>query len=117
MKFTAPVAARLDGDAELVRRNHEQRLLELANTPVAGAFVIRGVELPSGVEVSVSHRLGRSPSYVKESAIRGGLGGAGAVFDLGTSRSSGAPIDRAQTVVLRADGYGGTIIVDVLVVP
>jgi hypothetical protein len=46
-----------------------------------------------------------------------GATSAGVVVDLGSSDTAGNPINRKQTVVLRATGFGATITVDLVAVP
>lgn len=106
-RLTPAVTTRLkDEAAEQVRRNHEQRISELAGSPLAGAVVLE-IELPNGTDVTVAHRLGRRPRGVWVAAVRGAVT-AGQVIEV-----SGTDPDRI--VVLRATGYGATVTAAVLV--
>jgi hypothetical protein len=103
-----------DPVADRVIRSHAEAIEELQLLPMASASVVRGVLLPQGVEVTVPHKLGRKPVYVRESTPRGATT-AGQVHDLGTkSATTGNHIDRTKVVVLRANGFGSDITVDVL---
>ena len=105
-----PVNVRLaDPDADRVRRNHDERIAELAGLPAAGLRVIRNVSLADGVDTPVSHGLGRVPSWVAPSAVRGAIAN-GRIEEVRTNGS-----DRTMITVLRAVGYGTTITVDVAV--
>src|SRR4051812_47181094 len=103
-----------DRDADQVRRSHADAIRELQVAPASSMRVLRDVQLPNGVEVPIAHKLGRAPAWVKESAPRGAAT-TGLVRDMGSVTAAGVPIDRAQRIVLRADGYGATITVDVMV--
>lgn len=105
-----------DETADAVRRSEAEAIGELQGLPAAGMKVIAGVELPDSTDVPVNHKLGKAPTWLRESAVRGAAT-AGVVVDLGSRNTAGGSVDRSQTVVLRATGYGATITVDVLVVP
>lgn len=110
-RFSPPVTTRLaDKDAEAVRRNHEQRLVELQaqRFPV----VVRGVVLLSGIETEVPHGLGRIPDWVCPGAPMGAAA-AGVIALFGDVHGNGTPIDRTKVIVLQAVGFGATITVDV----
>lgn len=100
-----------DADAERVRKNHEVRITELAQLPLARAKVISNVSLESGIETPVVHGLGRRPLFVMPSAPRG-ASSSGRIEEIRTAASTHDP---AQRVVLKATGWGATITVDVLV--
>ena len=117
MTLTPPLKLRLEGDAERVRQSHAQGITELQELQIAKAVVIRNVTLPDATDTPISHGLGRPPVFVKESAVREGtpIAAAGIIVDLGTRNTAGQPIDRSRTVVLRATGYGATLVIDLLV--
>lgn len=113
---TPPVTVRIADEAtERVRRNHEERLTQLEGQ--LAPLVISGVKLANTINVVVPHRLGRRPRYVGVSCVRGALS-TGIVRDV-TDRSVpgifNQPVDETQVVVLRADGFGATVTVDLLV--
>jgi hypothetical protein len=113
---TQAITARLaDQDAELVRRNHEQRLAELQRMPAASMVVVQGVALPAGspgAAIPVAHGLGRAPRWVCPSAVRGAAT-VGVIVDLGSVDLGGNPIDRSKVVMLVGSGFGSAITVDV----
>lgn len=115
-RFTPPLTTRLaDPDSEAVRRNHEQRITEFQRLPIAGGELIRNVAIPNASDRLVPHGLGRAPLMVIVSPPRG-ANAVGMVRELrGTNPFSGAPIDSAKAVCLRADSFASTITVDVLV--
>jgi hypothetical protein len=94
--------------AEEVRRLIVDAVRELQALPAASLGVLADVQVPDGQLVAVPHRLGRPPRFVVISAPRGPVS-AGFVEEV----RDGA--DRARVVVLRAQGYGATITVDVVV--
>ena len=102
-----------DPVADKVIQSHADAIVELQQLPMAGASIVRNQVLPNGVEVTVPHKLGRKPAYVRESSPRGAVT-AGLVRDLGATSTTGKPIDRTKVVVLRADGFGADITVDIL---
>lgn len=109
----------VDPDAEVVRRSTAEAITELQTLPIAGAIFIPDVVLPDATDVRVSHKLGRAPRFVSESTVREvtAIASAGIIVDLGTEDTAGRPINRANQIVLRASGYGATIVVNVMVVP
>lgn len=96
-----------DENAERVRRNHAEAIVELQQSPLAGARVLT-VVLADGQAVPVSHRLGRAPLAVIPSAVRGAVT-TGRIEEIrgGTRRD--------QTITLKASDWGGTIECEVLV--
>lgn len=102
-----------DPTAEVVRRSHADAIRELDRRPVIR--VVRNVVLPDSVHVTVAHRLGAPPSWLKESTVRGAAT-AGVVVDFESADPNGVPIDRTQSVVIMAVGFGATITVDVMFV-
>lgn len=111
-----PVPPRID-DAKVdqVLRDQRRAIEDLAKLPGAGMHVVTGVQLADGIDTAVAHGLGRPPSFVGVSCPRGltstALGATGRVVQISSS------VDRTKHVVLRAVGWGETIVVDVLVVP
>ena len=115
MRFTAPLSVALaDPNAEAVRKNVDQRIREVQDLPSSSVRVIGGVSLANAVETPIPHGLGRAPSFVTVSVPSGGTT-PGLISEFRDTFSSGSPIDRSKIVVLRADGYGGAITVDVVV--
>lgn len=118
MARTPPITLRLKDElAEQVRRNHEQRIGELAASPLAGATVIRGVRLPDGAGVEISHGLGRAPVAVLVTPIRvdASVGlTPGFVVEYRGRSPSGKTIDARTTVFLEAFSFGATVTVDVV---
>lgn len=106
----APTVYRLDDPkAEQVRAEHHRAITELQRAPLAGAVVLKGVTLESGVATPVPHGLGRVPVFVRESCPRG-ASSTGRVDEIRTSA-----YDAKKYIVLQATGWGATITVDVLV--
>jgi hypothetical protein len=93
-----PLSIRLaDPDAERVRQSVADAIQEIQSLPASGLRVI-------------AHKLGRAPSWVGPSAIRGAI----TVGVVGEFRDRA---DRTQIVEIAATGYGATITIDLLVVP
>jgi len=102
-KLSAPITPRLDdADAERVRREHEQKLVEVQSQPFVGASIVSGRQLADGVATPIPHGLGRRPAFVFLSIIRGA---ASAGFIVESSRDD-------KYVTLTASGYGATITID-----
>lgn len=115
MKFTQAITTKLDDDAaERVHRNTDLQIRELQGLPTARAVLVTGVVLLVGAVTLVPHGLGRAPSYVGPSAIRG-ASTAGVIQDFESTDGAGNPVDRAKFVPLRALSFGATITVDLLV--
>ena len=91
--------------------DHKATIDKIAEQPGVGLAVLSDVELLDGIETPVPHKLGKAPSAVTVTAVRGALL-VGSVSDVRTGT-----YDRAQYVTLKASGYGATITVDVVVVP
>jgi len=106
------IAPRLDDrKVDDVTRDHAAKINELAKQPFVGAKVIADVELADGIETTVAHKLGRPPTFVRESCPRGALAN-GRIDEV---RDPAKPVDRTKFLVLKASGYGATITVDVQV--
>lgn len=109
----APPTPRLDDPrAAQVARDHARRLDELAKLPMAGTEQILGISLPDATATMVQHHLGRAPSIVLISAVRGPAT-PGLVEELRTNTA----LDRRSYIELKATGMGATVVVDVLVFP
>jgi hypothetical protein len=110
MRLSAPSTPRLDDeDAEVVRREHEQKIVELQGLPFVKARLIQDVTLPDGVARSIPHQLGRPVLWVRESCVRGGSG-SGRIEEI-----RDGSVDRSLYVQLKATGYGASITVDLVV--
>ena len=92
-------------------RDHAAKINELAKQPSASMRVIADVELADGIETPVAHKLGRSPTFVRESCPRGALS-TGRIDEV---RDPAKQVDRSKFVVLKATGWGATIVIDVQV--
>lgn len=109
-RFVPPIARQLsDPDAENVRRSHAESIAVLQKAAAGIPTVLAGIELADGIETPIAHLLGRKPVWVRESCPRNGVT-VGSVVEV----RSGT-VDRSKVVVLRADGWGATITVDVAV--
>ncbi len=108
-----PLDKRLADDAaDQVRRSHAESIKELQLLPIAGAVIIRGVEIRSGGGIAnVSHGLGRAPQFVLLSAPRyrqseiADVTAAGVIYDRGAADLAGRPIDRTRTLQFVAVGF------------
>ncbi len=110
MTLSAPHTPELDDDkAELVRLEHERKLVELQKLPAAALTVIPNVTLADGVATPIAHRLGRR-AVCWHSPPRGAAS-TGRIEELRTAGS----VDPTKFVVLSATGWGASIVVDVFV--
>jgi hypothetical protein len=100
---------RLDGVAEVVRRDTEKAITQLQGLPGASIRVLSDKSLADGVVTPIAHGLGREPVIVIPSAPRGPTS-TGRIEEIRSSAH-----DRTKYVVLEANDWGATIIVDVLV--
>jgi hypothetical protein len=98
---------RLDGVAEVVRRDTEKAITQLQGLPSAAMRILSDKSLADGVATPIAHGLGRVPSMVTCSLPRGAVS-TGRIEEV---RSSA--FDRTRFVVLKATGWGATITVDV----
>lgn len=117
-KFTQPAAVKLaDPDAERARDSTAAAIAELQGLAAVHIKVLPDIALPSGVEVSVLHGLGRTPRAVIVSPVRSRAAlTAGLIVDYrGTRITGGEPIDSTQIIVIAAFGFGATVTVDVVV--
>lgn len=99
---------------ERVRRNIVDSIRELQRQPFSSAKILSGsdgtgVLLLDGVPTPVAHGLGRIPSWVGVSCIRGaaGIGRVDEIRD--------GSVDRTRYVLLTAIGYGAPIRADLAV--
>jgi hypothetical protein len=99
-------------DLERIRRNLVEAIRELQLMPGATARHIKDVELASGVNTPIAHKLGR-PVFVTVSPVRGpsSTGRIEEVRDTDVTRI----YPRSEFVVLVATGWGATITVDLKV--
>jgi hypothetical protein len=100
---------RLEGSAEVVRRDTEKAVAQLQGLPAAGMRVLADKSLTDGIATPIAHGLGRVPVIVIPSAPRN-PSTSGRIEEV---RSSA--YDRTKYIVLEANGWGATITVDVLV--
>ena len=104
--FRAPLTRVLDDKvAESVRRDHAEKITQIQKQPMVSAGVVYGVSLADSVATPVSHKLGRTPTIVIPSVIRGATT-AGLLVE--NSRD-------ANFVTLTASGFGATITLDLVV--
>lgn len=96
-----------DSKAEQVRRNHHDALLELQRVAISRDNIVT-VTLREGQETKVPHRLGRSPTMVIYSPIRGAVA-TGRIDDVRRE-------DRSKALTLTAIGWGADITLEVLVI-
>lgn len=97
-----------DRDAELVRLEHERKLIELQKLPASSLRIIRDVSLTDGVATPIAHGMGRTV-FVLVSPPRG----ASATGRMEEVRDGTQ--DRSKYVVLKATGWGATVLVDLAV--
>lgn len=102
-----------DPTAERVRRSTAEVIAELQDM-MPKSVVIPGVVLANAVETPITHKLGRAPRFVQTSVVSGAAT-PGVINEFRGKFSSGAPITRSSIIVLRADGFGAPITVDVKV--
>ncbi len=100
-----------DQQAERARLEHARAIEELQRQPLAGAVVVEAVSLADGIATPVPHGLGRLPRFVLPSAPRG-PSTSGRIEEV---RSTTSTLDRRKFVVLTANGWGATIVVDVVI--
>ncbi len=110
VKSTPALTTRLaDPDIERVRRNLETMISELKNK----SRIVTKI-LPDNAETFVSHGLGRRPVMMAISPPRGAANAGGSIRDFGDkSPLTGAICDRSQSILLRTDGFGSQITVDI----
>ncbi len=101
-----------DPKIERAIEDHRKTIDKVAAQPGVGLAVLPDVVLLDGIATPVPHKMGKAPSAVSITAVRGQLT-AGVVEDV----RSASGFDRGKFITLKASGYGATITVDVLVVP
>lgn len=109
MKAIVPIKLD-DAKAEQVNQNHAQAIAELQKQPAIGLVVVASQTLPNATPALIPHPLGRAPTFVQTSIIRVASATAGLITEL-----RDGSFDRTKYIKLLAGGYGGPIIVDVLV--
>jgi hypothetical protein len=97
-----------DARLEENRREHSDAIEELQRVVGRTASVLANITLEDGIDTPIAHRLGRVPSLVVPSAPRGEALTPGVITDV-----RGPKIDRRAVIMLRADGFGGPIVIDV----
>ena len=112
MSLRAPIVPRLASpDAERASRSLVDSVRELQALPAASAKIVAGVALADGVDTTIAHGLGRAPVWIRESTPRSAtptaLGATGRVQEIRDGK-----YDRRKIIVLRASGWGATILVD-----
>lgn len=105
MRPSAPVTPRLDGDAERVRLEHEQKLREIQRAPAIGLAVVGDFELEDGVSLPIPHKLGRRPLTYMTTPPKNAVS-AGYIVEVARDE---------RYVTLQANGYGATITVTLTV--
>lgn len=103
-----------DAAAERIRQVTDQRIREIQSVPILGGKLIKDVELADDVDVTVAHGLGRTPAYFLSPprVFFGGLT-TGRITDRRLALYD--VIDTRKVLVLRAVGWGGTVVVDIWV--
>ncbi len=109
-----------DVDAERARRRIVECIVELQSATFVRGRIVANVSLAAGVATAdslltifrslatpIAHKLGRAPVWVSPSAPRGPVS-AGFIEEVLSGSN-----DRAETIILKATGYGATITVDV----
>lgn len=91
-----------DPQAEESRREQHEAIVELQRIASRVGVVLPNVALEDGIETPIAHGLGRAPRIIKPGILRGAAS-AGYINEIRRD---------AELVVLRADGYGATIRVD-----
>lgn len=102
-----------DPDAERVRQSHADAIAEIQAQPAVGAVILDDVQLADNAEIPIPHKLGRAPRMICISPPRGAAS-AGSIRDFGgLSPLTGQRVDRTKFLLLRTDGWGATIKVDI----
>jgi hypothetical protein len=98
-----------DAAAERMRQRFTECIRELQDAPTSAANYVINVALADGVETTVAHNAGRTPIMVLVSPPRGPLA-SGRIEEVRPTT-----VDRTRFVVLKATGYGITVVADVMV--
>lgn len=114
-RFTPSLTIKLDDDqAERVHRNIEQRLLEIQASPALSSMTLANVVLADNAETVVPHGLGRIPTVLVSPPM--GAASGGVIRDFGSkSPLTGVINDRTKSILLRCDGFGAAITVNIVV--
>lgn len=108
-RLSAPATPNLDDEkAEIARREHERKIVELQQVPAAGMRIVKDVSLADSVATPIPHGLGR-PVIVFVSPPRGATA-TGRIIEV-----RDGSVDRGKFVVLKATGWGATIVIDLAV--
>lgn len=102
-----PVVKLADENAERVRRAHHHAIREIQASPLLGAWVRRDIELPDGVNVPISHGLGRTATILTTPPRFSTFATTGRLREV-----RDPSFDSKKFVVLRATGWSETITVD-----
>lgn len=95
-----------DEQLERVRRNTHDAVSELQRLPSSTARILRNIALLDGIATPIAHGLGRR-AFVVHSPPRGAMS-AGYIEEVRDGSS------KPETyVVLKANGYGATITIDI----
>lgn len=104
------LTTRLEGPADAVARNHDQRLRAVELSRLVTAKLIEGVVLVNGQFTTVAHGMGRRVvAFVSWPYVTFGTSGR-------ISMQHDANPDPTRFVALTAAGWSGDITVDILVV-
>ncbi len=108
-----PQAGRLaDDQTEIARSSIEDRVRRLENAPLAGAKILRAISLEDGIQTAIPHGMGRKVRpYLSPPATPSATGR----IEDQTGLSSDYP--PSQYIILEANGFGATILVDAILVP
>jgi hypothetical protein len=110
MRLKPPLTISLKGeDEQRANVNHSDRITELQSLPFSRAKIITAIALEDAVEHRINHGLGRAPTWVGVSVVRGALN-AGRIVETRDTR------DRTETIYLTATGHGATITIDLVVI-
>lgn len=103
------VAVVPDPETNRALDDHRRSIEAVTSSPAIGMRVLSDIEFADGIDTPVAHGLGRRPTLVTYSCVRGAVT-AGTIEDVGSSTAN-----PATHVVLRATGYGATVTANVAV--
>lgn len=110
MSLTPPSTPRLDDQgAELVRREHDAKIVEIQRQPAMGLRIVPNVSLADATATPIAHGLGRVPTFAFPSFVRS-PSTSGRIEEI-----RDGSVDRSKFVLLKASGYGATITIDLAV--
>jgi hypothetical protein len=107
VSLATPTTPRLEGDQEIVRREHEKAIRELQGLPAMQTRIIADVSLADATATPVAHGLGRAPRMLIVSPPRG-PSTSGRIEEIRSST-----YDRTKVIALKATGFGATVTVDI----